>query len=82
MFRQHVNPHFLLVLNASAMLNLCQALWCLSSQLADSDNDRDGSSTFLILLENKSLPCGLRGLQSNHAVVSMIDMALCKAMSD
>jgi len=30
----------------------------------------------------KSLSCGLRGLQSNRAVVSVVEVALCKARSD
>lgn len=36
----------------------------------------------LILLEIKSLSHGLCGLQSNHAVVDMAEVALCRARSD
>ena len=65
-----------------AVLNLCQTLQRLSSQLTDSSSDRDGSSIFFIVLEIKSLSCGLCGLQTNRAVVSMVEVALCKARSD
>lgn len=55
LFLDNVNLHFLIALTVTAVLNLCQALSCLSSQVIDSGNDRDGS---LIL----------HGLQSSCAV--------------
>lgn len=38
------------------MLNLCQALLCLSLQFSNCVSDGDGSSIFLILLEIKYVP--------------------------
>lgn len=64
------------------MLNLCQALLCLSLQFSNSVSDGDGSSIFLILLEIKYLSHILCGLQSIHAVTRMVQVALCRAISD
>lgn len=43
LFLDNVNLHFLIALTVTVVLNLCQALSCLSSQVIDSGNDRDGS---------------------------------------
>lgn len=64
------------------MLNLCQALLCLSLQFSNCVSDGDGSSIFLILLEIKYLSHILCGLQSIHAVMRMVQVALCRAISD
>lgn len=79
-FLDNVNLDFLISLTVIAMLSLCQALWCLS-QLIDSGNNRDGSLTFLWLIDIKSVQCSACAAEQ-ACCVGRVEMALCKARSD